>query len=294
MNAERTVVISHDLWRTGFHSDPEHHRQDAGFVERLVVRFLLALAAAHDCRRHAARLQRDGQSLGLDAGPGCRFCVNAADAADLSRQIPRRRSRVLSGPSTMEACRSCRLRNDVTSAQAALRVAEFGERVRQQVHPNERDWSLQLYDARSVRFPFESARRHRARPSRGCPHVRVWRRPADRSREPCRRAACERCRTTQRAGAPPSRLARAAARLVRQLTAESLLLSVAGGAFGLLIARWLINLFVAGTPSRFVRWQISAIALEVPLDWRVMVFTTASCLVTGLFVGTRPGSSRPA
>ncbi len=285
VNAERVVVISHDLWRTGFHSDPS-----------IIGR---TLDLSRDSWFGSYSPWRPHTIVGV-MPPGFKgmanpwdstqywvpFLRHAADAADLSRQIrgvdPRSPRPVDYGGLPI-----VRLRRDVTSAQAALRVAEFGERVRQQVEPNERDWSLQLYDARSVRFPFDP--RGDIVPSRLAvalmcvSGVVLLIAAANLAGMLLARGVARRSELALRLTLGASR-----SRLVRQLTTESLLLSVAGGAFGLLIARWLIDLFVAGTPSRFVRWQISAVALDVPLDWRVMLFTIASCLVTGLFVGLVP------
>jgi predicted permease len=77
-------------------------------------------------------------------------------------------------------------------------------------------------------------------------------------------------------------------RLTRQLVTESLLLSTAGGALGLLVARWLVDLLIVGTPSRFVRWQIAVMSLDVPLDWRVLLVAAVSCLATGVLLGLVP------
>ncbi len=75
-------------------------------------------------------------------------------------------------------------------------------------------------------------------------------------------------------------LGAAAPRLVRQLLAESVVLSAAGGAAGLFVA-WLgVRLYQAWTPARFV--------IDVPLDVRVVAFTAALCVCAGLLVGLAP------
>jgi predicted permease len=285
VRAERTVVISHDLWRTRFLSDPS------------IIGRTLDLSS--DSWFGSYSPWRPHAIVGV-MPPGFKgmanpwdstqywvpFLRHAADAADLSRQIRGVDPRA-PGPVDYGGLPIVRLRHDVTSAQAALRVADFGERVRQQIVPNERDWSLQLYDARSVRFPFDP--RGDIVPGRLAAAlmcvsgVVLLIAAANLAGMLLARGVARRSELALRLTLGASR-----GRLVRQLTAESLLLSVAGGAFGLLVARWLIDLFVAGTPTRFVRWQISALALDVPLDFRVMLFTTASCLVTGLFVGLVP------
>ena len=285
VNAERTVVISHDLWRTRYLSDPG------------VIGMTLDLSSdswfgsyspwrSHTIVGVMPRGFRGMANPWDSTQYWVPFLRHAADAAEISRQVwgvDRRVPR----PVDYGGLPIVRLRHDVTSAQAVLRVSDFGERIRQQFLSNERDWSLQLYEARSVRFPFDP--RGDIVPGRLAAAlmcvsgVVLLIAAANLAGVLLARGVARRSELALRLTLGASR-----ARLVRQLTAESLFLSAAGGAFGLLVARWLVDLFVAGTPSRFVRWQISAIALDVPLDWRVMLFTTASCLVTGLFVGLVP------
>jgi putative ABC transport system permease protein len=72
------------------------------------------------------------------------------------------------------------------------------------------------------------------------------------------------------------------ARLVRQLLTESTLLSLAGGAFGLLFAAWTVGL-VTNFVARF-----TPRTGEVGLDARVLLFTLAVSMLTGLMFGTLP------
>lgn len=72
------------------------------------------------------------------------------------------------------------------------------------------------------------------------------------------------------------------ARLVRQLLAESVLLAALGGAVGLLVAKWLTDLVVRASPP-----GVPGIDL-VRLDPRVLAFTAAVSLVTGLVFGLVP------
>jgi predicted permease len=71
-------------------------------------------------------------------------------------------------------------------------------------------------------------------------------------------------------------------RLARQLLAESLLLSLVGGALGLAVAWWgtqrLTRLASGGLPR----------VQEVGLDWRVFFFLLSACLLTGLLFGLAP------
>ncbi len=71
--------------------------------------------------------------------------------------------------------------------------------------------------------------------------------------------------------------------LIRQLLAESVLLSIAGGALGLLVAVW-------GNKLLGSRLTISSDApgFELPLDYRVVGFTLAISVATGILFGLTP------
>jgi predicted permease len=78
-------------------------------------------------------------------------------------------------------------------------------------------------------------------------------------------------------------LGAAGGRIVRQLLTEGLLLALAGGAAGLVLAAWGTRLLTALSPAGLLpRFA------EVGVDWRVMVFTFASAVATGLLFGTAP------
>jgi putative ABC transport system permease protein len=72
-------------------------------------------------------------------------------------------------------------------------------------------------------------------------------------------------------------------RLVRQFLVESLTLSLIGGAVGLLVASWTINLLVGAIPD-----SIGAVGLSATLDFRLLVFTMTLSVVTGLLFGLLP------
>lgn len=82
------------------------------------------------------------------------------------------------------------------------------------------------------------------------------------------------------------------ARLVRQLLTESLLLSLAGGALGLLLALWLIDLVNAWRPPVP---ELITLAFDFSLDRRVFGFALLVSLATGVIFGLVPAlqASKP-
>jgi predicted permease len=79
------------------------------------------------------------------------------------------------------------------------------------------------------------------------------------------------------------------ARVIRQLLTESVLLSVAGGALGLLIAAWGTRAVISLLPDALPR------SGEIGMDPRVFIFTAAISLVCGILFGLAPAlkTSRP-
>ena len=73
-------------------------------------------------------------------------------------------------------------------------------------------------------------------------------------------------------------------RVIRQLLTESVLLSLLGGAVGLLLAVWWSDLLVALGKDDIPR------AVHVRLDWRVLGFTLGISLITGLIFGLAPAT----
>jgi predicted permease len=72
-------------------------------------------------------------------------------------------------------------------------------------------------------------------------------------------------------------------RIVRQLLTESVMLAVAGGAIGLALARWIIDLVIALKPPVEI-----PLTLELSVDWRVMVFSMLVSVATGVLFGLAP------
>jgi len=78
-------------------------------------------------------------------------------------------------------------------------------------------------------------------------------------------------------------------RLIRQIITEALVLSLIGGAIGLLLAQWGVGAFVATRPTTIPRIDLLGI------NWRVVVFAIGATLATGILVGIAPAlrTSRP-
>jgi predicted permease len=79
-------------------------------------------------------------------------------------------------------------------------------------------------------------------------------------------------------------------RIIRQLLVESLLLSVAGGVLGLVLAIWTDRALLAFLPTETV-----ALKLSTTPDLRILLFATAVSLLTGLIFGLVPAfqSTKP-
>ncbi len=74
-------------------------------------------------------------------------------------------------------------------------------------------------------------------------------------------------------------------RLLRQLLTEALLLGAAGGALGLLVARWGLDALLASAPANLPR------AGEIALDGRVLAFALVLSVGTALLFGLAPALS---
>ncbi len=83
------------------------------------------------------------------------------------------------------------------------------------------------------------------------------------------------------------------ARLIRQLLTESMILSLAGGGLGMLVALWLGDLLMAFYPV--LDFNTIEPAYDLSLDWRVISFSLAVSILTGFVFGLAPalGASKP-
>jgi putative ABC transport system permease protein len=71
-------------------------------------------------------------------------------------------------------------------------------------------------------------------------------------------------------------------RIVQQLLTESVLLSLIGGAIGLVLARWGVDLILYMSPDAIPRSR------EIGLDWTVLAFTIGISFLTGILFGLIP------
>jgi len=71
-------------------------------------------------------------------------------------------------------------------------------------------------------------------------------------------------------------------RLIRQMTVESLLLALIAGCAAVLLSFWTSHLLLNLIPTSL------PISIELPLDWRVLVFTFLVALITGIVFGVTP------
>ena len=83
------------------------------------------------------------------------------------------------------------------------------------------------------------------------------------------------------------------ARIITQLVTESVLLALAGGILGLLVAYWSLNVIRAGMPPEIQKYIVGW--SEMRLDMRALAFTMAAALASGIIAGLAPAwqNSRP-
>jgi len=84
-------------------------------------------------------------------------------------------------------------------------------------------------------------------------------------------------------------------RVIRLLLTESFLLAVAGGATGILLARWSVELLFPWVFARSSGRIFAKTALSLTLDWRVLVFAMSLSLLSSVAFGLAPAlhATRP-
>jgi putative ABC transport system permease protein len=91
-----------------------------------------------------------------------------------------------------------------------------------------------------------------------------------------------RAESRQREFAIRSALGAGRARLLRQFLTEGVVLALAGGALGAVLGFGGLRALLAANPQSIPR------ALEIALDWKVLVFTFGVSILTGLIFGVAP------
>jgi len=83
-------------------------------------------------------------------------------------------------------------------------------------------------------------------------------------------------------------------RIVRQLLTESVLLSLFGGAAGLLLSLWAGDLILSLLPQHTPN-ELSTVTLDLSLDWRMLAYTMLLACATGVAFGLVPAlqTSKP-
>ena len=277
--AEPVAIISHDLWQSRFNGDP------AVLGASLDLNRSTQVGYAWKRYTVVGVMPAGFKGLATPWEPTqiwIPFFQLAADVADgyRVRQLP------VPDLSDFSVLPVARLKPGVTTEQAAAEVAAFTDRFRAS-RPGNHDWSVALFETRRVRLPFDP--RGRIVPERlaagllAVSGVLLIIAAANLAGMLVARGVSRRAEIALRVTLGAGRW-----RLARQMLTETLILSAAGGTLGVVVSRWLIDVFVSGTPTRFPRWQIASLSLDVPIDARVLAVTVATCLAAGLVAGIPP------
>ena len=98
----------------------------------------------------------------------------------------------------------------------------------------------------------------------------------------------ERATTREKEVAIRTALGAKRTRLIRQFLTESLMLAVLGGALGLLLAAWSVQILVALSPKEALGLGGGVILEDVTISGRVLAFTIAAAVATGIAFGVAP------
>jgi predicted permease len=253
-NIDFAIVISHDLWTRKFRSDPA------------IIGQQVRLNAWERGDRMFTVVGVTGpQFTGVsDPWTPSQFWVTFAQSAP---EFPR-----------VAVAPIARLNRGATVTQARAVVATIGEDIRRTLRYRENTQYV-VFAAKDVRMPF-------------------W---PEASVVPVRLAASMTivvamvlliaaaniagmllARGVSRTGELAVRLVLGATawRIARQLLTESVLLASLGGALGIVLAYWLLALFRAYTPDRFV--------VDVAMEPQVLALAAAVCLGVGVLIGLLP------
>src|SRR5262245_55050641 len=167
-----------------------------------------------------------------------------------------------------------RLRPDVTFAQARAELEVLAAQLARQYPNSNKGWSIKMArildywvsDVRAILYTLLGAV--------GCVLLIAC---ANIANLLLARATARQREISIRTALGASRL-----RLVRQLLTESILLALAGGAIGVILARWGLDLLLALAPSTLPRMS------DIRLDLAVLTFTLFLSVLTGVIFGIAP------
>ena len=274
------AIISYDFWQSRFNADPD-------VLGKTVELTQTAYSGSYSPWKTYTVVGVMPQGFrGLSVWDPTQYWLSFLQRAAAMLTDPRyqRQPSPMRSPLDFRGLPVARLNAGISDEQARTDVYAIAQALRPEFRGANPDWSLVVLDAIQVRLPFDP--RGQIVPSRlatalmSVSGVLLLIAAANLT-------GMLMARSVSRGQEIAVRLALGAGRwrVMRQLSIDGLLLSAFGGLLGLLVARWLVDLFIAGTPTRFVGWQISAFSLDVPLDGRVLLVAALSCVITGLFVG---------
>ena len=187
----------------------------------------------------------------------------------------------LNDPSVFWAVIAGRLKPGVSMAQAQASVSSLFR--------SEGCACVALLRCRRARCPREAGARRPERREHGnrsdaeCPHVRGRLRAAHCLRQRSRAHSCPLGEAAKEL-AMRQALGAGRGRIARQLLTESLVVSLAGGALGVFVAIWGVKALVALLQSH----GTDPFPFAISPDWRVLGFTAAVTLATGILSGLAP------
>ncbi len=247
---DQVVLLSHDLWQTQFGSDP-----------RIVGRSITLDASSYTV---IGVLPRGFQSPDRLTSPSKTFLLRPLTFGALTEED--RGSHILYV--------IARLRPETTLEQAQAKVSGIARQV-EAAHPEE----MKGWGARVVALSDDVVMN--IRPTLLALLAAV----ACLMLIACANVAnLMLARVTSQSGELAIRAALGAgrSRLARQLLAQSLLLAICGGAIGIVVAVWLMDVLLNLAPANIPR--LSEASINAP----VLAFALAMSLVTSLFFGTLP------
>jgi putative ABC transport system permease protein len=279
------AVISDVLWKTQFNADPE-------VLGRTLDFDLLG--------RQGSGVLRSYTIVGV-APPGFTGIANRFEPTEfwtprVPRILDREQARLFENPGWKRtpdpiggAFVSMLFRKpaDVTDEQAASFVTAMANQFRAGRRPEDYAWTLQVHASKRNRLPFDAAGRivptRLAAALMATAGAVVLIALANLAGLLSARSLTRRAEMAVRAT-----LGAGAWRLTRQLLVESLLIALAGGALGLAGARVLVALLIAAVPRIASGGWLSPLLVDVPLDWRVLTFTAATCIAAAVVVSVAP------